>query len=156
MTHPTAIGSFLMLVTLLQSGCAHETRIGALASDRPNWTLIDPPQANGRVYFVGRSLAQNVLDEKNAIISAKHDATYQIALALGVHVTGTYTTTDTRDGSAIQGRGTNNQTAEDKFVATIDTKVSDIQPDEVFWERYCKRRSKSAAGGGAEQKCGTP
>ncbi len=132
------------LMALLFVGCAHErvlrdTSTPAPNEHRPAWTLTSPPATNGKLYFTGRSLAVNVLDEKHGIDEAMNDAIYQIARAAGADVKGRMSIVDKRSGEAIRGKERTEQPSESRVDVDVNGTVIGIRQEETFWERYSVR-----------------
>ena len=126
-------------------GCSHEKLVQDMETRRPNenrpdWTINPPTPANGKVFFVGRSLAVNVLDEKHGINEAMDDAIYQIARAAGADVKGHARIVDTRRGEAIRGKEQTEQPSQDEVRVDVDGTVIGIRQQDVFWERYSVRK----------------
>ena len=135
-----ATGSVLILLSVVLLGCAHEKRIeGPSTENRPSWTLNSPSPSNGKVYFVGRSLAINVLDEKHGINEATNDAIYQIARAAGADVEGRAKIVDIRQGEAIRGKEQTEQPSRDEVYIDVNGTVIGMRQEDVFWERYSVR-----------------
>jgi hypothetical protein len=131
-------------VVLLLSGCAHETMVSDTEArrqeeNRPSWTYTPPGPSDGKVYFVGRSLAVNVLDERNAMNQAMDDALYQIARAAGADVTGTTRIIDRRSGEAIRGQERTDQPSDEQIQIDVNGTVVGIRQEDVFWERFSVR-----------------
>jgi hypothetical protein len=125
------------------SGCAWEKSRGIPESQQPNvmstgprWTLTPPPPANGEVFFVGRSLAVNILDEKKAINQAIDDAAYQIARAIGANVSGTVSIIDSRSGEEIKGSEKTDQTTRDQVVVDVKALISGMTQKDTYRELW--------------------
>jgi len=136
-----SMGLLVSAVAVVMAGCAGER----LTSDkdtrrtqerRPDWTYTPPSASNGKVYFVGRSLAVNVLDEKNAMNQAMDDAIYQVARAAGAEVKGSAKIVDRRSGEAIRGRERTQQSSEDQIQVDVDGTVIGVRQEDTFWERF--------------------
>ncbi|MCX5643621.1 MAG: hypothetical protein NTZ17_02890 [Phycisphaerae bacterium] len=131
-------------VALLLAGCVHETLVSDTETRRPqerrpDWTYTPPPASNGKAYFVGRSLAVNVLDEKNAMNQAMDDAIYQIARAAGAEVKGSARIIDRRVGEAIRGKEQTEQPSEDQIQVDVNGTVIGVRQEDTFWERFSVR-----------------
>jgi hypothetical protein len=86
----------LPAMALLVAGCANyqvqtETlhQVGITAADAPDWVKgIAPPDRDpGRLYFVGRGIGFNVLDERGAYDAARDHALEQLARQAATRVT---------------------------------------------------------------------
>jgi hypothetical protein len=131
-------------IIVFLSGCAQEklvsdTETRRAEEHRPDWTYTPPPASNGKVYFVGRSLAVNVLDEKNAMNQAMDDAIYQIARAAGAEVKGSVRIIDRRSGEAIRGKEQTEQISEDQIQVDVNGTVIGVRQENTFWERFSVR-----------------
>ena len=126
------------------AGCAHETVIKDTSTPspgehRPAWTLTPPTASSGKLYFTGRSLAVNVLDEKHGIDEAMNDAIYQIARAAGADVKGRVTIIDKRSGEAVRGKERTEQPSESRVDVDVNGTVIGVRQEDTFWERYSVR-----------------
>jgi hypothetical protein len=91
------------------------------------------------VFFVGRSLAVNVLDEKNAMNQAMDDAIYQIARAAGAEIRGSTTIIDRRSGEAIRGKEQTEQPSKEEIRVDVNGTVIGVRQEDTFWERFSVR-----------------
>jgi len=137
-------GLLIAIVAVLLSGCAHETlvsdtEIRCPEERRPDWTYTPPPASNGKVFFVGRSLAVNVLDEKNAMNQAMDDAIYQIARAAGADIKGSTTIIDRRTGEAIRGKEQTEQPSKEEIRVDVNGTVIGVRQEDTFWEKFSVR-----------------
>lgn len=133
-----------LLLALMLCGCAHETLVSDTETRlpqerRPDWTYTPPLTSQGKVFFVGRSLAVNVLDEKNAMNQAMDDAIYQIARAAGAEVRGRTEIIDRRWGEAIRGEERTAQPSEEVIRVDVDGTVIGVRQEDTFWERFSVR-----------------
>ena len=79
--------AFLLIMTLLfASGCALEKIVKKSAPVEPDWILRTKKSKDGVAFFVGRSLSENVLDEKGAMDEALNNAATQIARTIYTEV----------------------------------------------------------------------
>lgn len=129
----------LLVVLCYCAGCAHQSVVETSQVKAPPWTLTPPPPSAGKVFFTGRSLAVNILDEKHGISEAIDDAAYQIAREAAAEVTGQVTIIDTRTGEAIRGQERTEQRSRDQVVVDVRAIVSGLRQEEVYWERWAVR-----------------
>lgn len=144
-----SLGLWLCTLIVIVAGCAQEsltddTETRGTQERRPDWTYTPPPAANGRVCFVGRSLAVNVLDEKNAMNQAMDDAIYQIARAAGSEVKGTTRIIDRRSGEAIRGKEQTEQPSEEQVQVDVNGTVIGVRQEDTFCERFTVREKTLA------------
>ena len=123
----------------LSIGCAGETMVSSSSPMPPNWRLTPPISASDKVFFVGRSLAVNVLDERHGVNEAIDDAAFQIAKAAIADVKGTVSIIDSRGGEAIRGRETTGQPSESTVRVDVAAIVSNIRQEDTYWERWSVR-----------------
>jgi len=144
----------IFALAVVLCGCAEKSSDETLISDietrrteerRPDWTYIPPPSSQGKVFFVGRSLAVNVLDEKNAMNQAMDDAIHQIARAAGAEYIGSSESIDRRSGEAIRGNERTEQISENQFRVELSGTVIGIRQEDVFWERYSVQEEASSS-----------
>jgi hypothetical protein len=146
----------ILAVTLLAgalglAGCAweksvtiSERREETEMSRGPHWTLTPPPPANGEVFFVGRSIGVNILDEKKPINQAIDDAAYQIARAIGANVTGQVRIIDSRSGEEIKGTEKTDQTSRDEVVVDVKALISGMTQKDTYRELWQVREPDMA------------
>jgi hypothetical protein len=126
---------------LLCAGCAHETLLRA-SKPTPPWDLLTPPPPKGdQTLFIGRSLAVNILDERQGIESAINDAAYQIALAASANVGAQVTLVDQRTGEAIRGRERSEQPDRSKIQVDVSNILIGLRHVDTYWERWSIRES---------------
>jgi hypothetical protein len=138
------LGLWIAALTVVGAGCAQETLISDTETRRPqerrpDWSYTPPPASNGKVYFVGRSLAVNVLDEKNAMNQAMDDAIYQVARAGGAEVKGSTRIIDRRTGEAIRGKEQTEQPSEEQLQVDVNGTVIGVRQEDTFWEKFAVR-----------------
>lgn len=129
-----------LLLLIMLSGCAHETLISS-SGQRDIWVDTPPQPANGKYYFVGRSLAVNVLDEKNGINQAVTDAIYQIAREAGTDLDALAKIRDERTGEIIRGQETTTQSATEEILAKTHEMITGSHQEGIYWERWAVRES---------------
>lgn len=134
----------IFAMAFISWGCAHETLVSDTETRRPqerrpDWTYTPPPSSQGKVFFVGRSLAVDVLDERNAMNQAVDDAIYQIARAAGAEVRGSTKIIDRRWGEAIRGEEETEQPSEEVIRVDVNGTVIGIRQEDIFWERFSVR-----------------
>jgi hypothetical protein len=138
------IRGLAVVMFIILTGCAHESMVSDTSTrrseeNRPAWTHTPPPPSNGKELFVGRSLAANVLDERNAMNLAIDDAIYQIARAAGAEVTATTRIIDQRSGEAIRGKEKTEQPSKEQIQVDVNGTVIGIRQEDTFFERYSVR-----------------
>lgn len=127
-------------------------QVGITAADAPDWVKgIAPADRDpNRVYFVGRGIGFNVLDERGAYDSARDHALEQLARQLATRVT--YFTHDVDDQhdtrflpdeggcrlfwnwSDVQSNHNHNLLKDAKL--WTDTIAGHMAEEEVYWERW--------------------
>ena len=132
------------LIAIAAAGCAREvmmtdTTIRRTAENRPAWTYTPPPPSNGKAFFVGRSLAVNVLDEQHAMNEAMDDAIYQIARSAGAEVTGNARYVDHRSGEAIRGTERTEQPSDEEVRVDVNGTVIGVRQEDTFFEKFSVR-----------------
>jgi len=141
---------FAMTILLaISMGCAHQRVIATSQPGPPSWLLTPPKPSDGKVFFVGRSLGLNVLDEKQAINLAIDDAAYQIARAITADVTGQVTIIDSRKteekrqssliGNKVKQDTRSDQSSHDQVVVDVRSIVSGLVQENAYWERCSVR-----------------
>lgn len=136
----------LPAMVLFCVGCAQEKRIGSSYTVTPTWQLTPPPPANGKVFFIGRSLGVNILDERNGINAAIDDAAVQIAKEITREIGGRVQFVDSRKGEAIRGKETTDQTSKEQFTFDVSTVVSGVRQEDAYWERWSVREKSLGEG----------
>jgi len=147
MSHTRVVRRLILpMVVLLCIGCAHEKKIGSSYTVTPTGQLTPPPPANGKVFFIGRSLGVNILDERNGINAAIDDAAMQIAKDITREVGGRVEFVDSRKGEAIRGKETTEQAGKNQFVFDVSTIVSGVTQEDAYWERWSVREKSLGEG----------
>jgi hypothetical protein len=146
-------------MALLVVGCANyqvqtETlhQIGITAADAPDWVkgISAQGQDPNRMYFVGRGIGFNVLDERGAYDAARDHALEQLARQLSTHVT--YWTHDVDNDYATRFlpdeggccifcamsdvRDNHPQKLEKCAKLWTDALAGHMVEEEVYWERW--------------------
>ena len=134
-----SIISACCLYVVILSGCAHQKLLERNTAGSPAWTLTPPEASESEVFFVGRSLAVNVLDERHAINQAMDDAAYQIAKGICAGITGKVEIVDSRRGEAIRGKEKTDQPSNETVVVDIKNLISGMVQKSTYYERWSVR-----------------
>jgi hypothetical protein len=127
------------IICSLSLGCAHENIIAVNNPNAADWKLTPPIPASGKVFFIGRSLAVNILDERHGINAAIDDAAYQVAKTIVADVKGTVSIIDSRDGDGVRGKEGTEQTSQSNVRVDVAAIVSNVRQEDAYWERWSVR-----------------
>jgi hypothetical protein len=108
---------------------------------RPLWVRETPPPAEGYEYFVGRSVAVNVLDERRALVRAKHDAAYDIAMSIMAEVSGASTWIDGQHGDEVRGAEWVDTYWDSQVKVLVSEILTGFREVESYWELWVVRDS---------------
>ncbi len=129
------------LPVLIVAGCLHspkhyERLVRISRKQPPSWTRSIPPSKDGDAFFVGRSIAVNVLDERRAMLRAKHDAAYDIALSIMAEVHGAARWTDMQHGDEVRGVESVDTNLHNQITVLTDQILSGFREIESYWELW--------------------
>lgn len=83
---------------LIRGGITGENRPMPKDYSAPEWVRGELPHSGGEVFFVGRSVSYNVLDERAAVAAAREDALQQFAQLISTRVVMRSRDLDARSG----------------------------------------------------------
>lgn len=125
---------------LAVAGCAtggpYERILSTSRNSRPVWIRTTPPASDGYEFYVGRSVAVNVLDERRAMLRAKHDAAYDIAMSIVAEVRGNSTWVDSQHGDEVRGDEYVDTYWDNQIRVLVDQLLSGFRELESYWELW--------------------
>ena len=147
--HNNALLGSLLLICLAACGSL-ESLEKASKTPAPEWVVnLTPPRppqvGENRQYFIGRSTATNILDERMGINEAMQDAAYSIAAAAAEGVGGSWVIVDSRSGDRVRGADRAQGSAERRIEVDINQLVSGLRQEDGYWEQW-KLRGKDIDG----------
>ena len=128
----------ILLGASLLGGCAqkYERLIDKSSRVRPSWIRITPPSSDGQEFFVGRTLAVNVLDERRAMLRARHDAAYSIAMSIVTEVRGNSRLVDSQWGDEVRGEEELDVFWQSQIDILVNQILSGFRYLESYWELW--------------------
>jgi len=116
-----------------------EKKLAASDPVRPEWPDVPPPPKGDTEFFVGRTVAKNVLQEKQAIHSGVNDALYHAAKSVGADVKGAVTVVDRSTGDVITGSEITDQDSEEVVRIDVSQHVPGMRHLDTYWEIWAVR-----------------
>jgi len=137
---PVRQKALLALIFCLLYGCAREKPFERLIKSsspyRPPWISKTPEARDGKEFFVGRALAVNVLDERRALLRAKHNAAYNIAFSILAEVKGISKWGDTQRGDEVWAGEILDTDQDYSLEVLVHELIPGIRVEESYWELW--------------------
>jgi len=103
---------------------------------RPYWVRKTPPPANGYEFFVGRSVAVNILDERRALEKARENAAHEIASTIVTEVRGSATLVDNQYGDEARGGEALDTYWNSQITVLTNQILAGVRVVESYWELW--------------------
>lgn len=132
---------FMLLVLVMTSGCAIETIVKKSAPVEPDWLYRTKKSDGELAYYVGRSLSENILDEKGAMDEALNNAASQIARTIYTEVDNESRWVDGHQGDEVLGLDKRYSSWRNIEKVEIDSIVSGLRPVETYFEKWRVREN---------------
>ncbi len=118
------------------AGCTYEKRLESSHPGPPIWVVQTPEDTQESKVFVGMSLADNILDEKNARNRAMEDVRDQIASSLQTDMVREAIDIVEQRGAPHLGKDVDNAAYTAEVKSRVDQAMPGVKQDAHYWEKW--------------------